>query len=210
MKRNNRLVIIALIALCTSQILAWTSSKPQLECKTSVAWDAVMHYLSWKKYWYGTIDRESCYNRLIGKNIPVSFIYIPKQSKFAQRESTLSCDYRARSESNTESMLIIFSDTILQYNVVGELSNTCKPNAMIIPLDSDVNDICLPISDSKHIDERYKEDPEIIVYKENKKIPKIESYKIPSVVNTAVIKAVQRTMMNYIKTKPETCVKTMD
>lgn len=129
------------------------------------AWKAVMDYLRWEKYWYGTHYAEECLSRLTGKKIPVTFYYVSRKSNYALLQKGI-CDTCNDAAEAIDSMVVSIGDSVLQFLVVGisdaDDVNT-KLRASIIPFDTDPADRCKPSHEYEQFSRKYREDSSVSI-----------------------------------------------
>jgi hypothetical protein len=177
---------------------------------TQLAWQAVLDYLAWEKYWQGTFFGESCYQHFQGQSVPVHFSYVGSCSAFAQSSPQSPCDGSERESVPIESFTVQIADSVLLYSVEGDrpaLSpSDLKYRAGIIPFAADPDDPCLIFPDTYSLFQaKYRRDPCAIEWTQHMMIPPISQQKPPRTCDpqheAIVFQAVQRTMSHYLRAK---------
>lgn len=164
------------------------------------AWQAVVDTLSWKKFWYGGFHGEECYNKLINKEVPVTFFY----TKF-EKDFTNECDFYDQKEIKSDYIIVYIEHTNVLFNVDG-LSE--KPRATIgigevncergnlFTKEGKVDDLI-----KTKINELIKQE-KAKVEKKNFVVPKIKTLPLPAkednLKNKVVLEVVKRTIISLI------------
>src|SRR5437016_3472647 len=89
-----------------------------IDREAEIAWQAVNDFLSWEKFWYGNIEAESCYRRLVGKKVPVTFYRFGPETVRGSPKPCIFCETPEKTPPRVPSIAVRIGDTVLTYDVV--------------------------------------------------------------------------------------------
>ena len=95
---------------------------------TDAAWESVVHYLAWTKFWYGEFLGEACYNTLVGQTLPVTFTAaLNAFSQTPESSKTHACDWHRQQDVVVNFGNVFISGTNLLFKLDGVSEVTSRP-----------------------------------------------------------------------------------